>query len=137
MQRKRVLAVAVVASLLGSSVAWTVALWVAPLGAYEVSLHLDDGRFAIVLDRRPPSDRMPQRDPAMNDGDGLHDEWVVTVATLDACSTTDAGKSTKVCGLPVVAAQTGDPTSVTAPEPRPATSRADPLVPASFSILRL
>lgn len=135
---KRFLAIAVVASLLGSSVAWAVALRIAPLGAYEVSLHLDDGRFAIVLDRRAPSDRTSGHgDPAMNDGDGLHDEWVVTVATLDACSTTGAGQSAKICGLPVFAVQTAEPHLVTVLAPRPVGSRAGPLVPASFSILRI
>ena len=84
----RFLAVLVASSLLGSTVAWAVALRLAPLGAYEVALHLDDGRFAIVLDRRPPTERAPRdRDPVSNDGDGLHDEHAVTLATLDACST--------------------------------------------------
>jgi len=135
---KHFLAVAVIASLLGSSVAWTVALWMAPLGAYEVSLHLDDGRLAIVLDRRAPSDRTARHgDPAMNDGDGLHDEYVVTVATLEACSTAGSGKSTKICGPAVVVTRALDVTLFSTPIPRAVSSRAGPLVAASFSILRI
>lgn len=135
---QRLLAVVVVASLLGSSVAWAVALWIAPLGAYEVSLHIDDARFAIVLDRRAPADRVPRDgDPAMNDGDGLHDEYVVTVATLDECSRGDSGKSAQTCGSVILVARTLDPAHVTAPAPSAESARAGPPVPASFSILRI
>lgn len=139
MQRsKHVLAVAVIAFLLGSSVAWAVALWIAPLGAYEVSLHIDDGRFAIVLDRRAPADRVPRgSDPAMNDGDGLHDEYVVTIATLDDCSTGNAGKSAKICTPAVLVTRTIDIAHASDVPPCAVTSRAGPLVPASFSILRI
>lgn len=135
---KACLAVSVVVALLGSSVAWAVALWIAPLGAYEVSLHLDDGRFALVLDRRAPADRTPrQGDPAMNDGDGLHDEYVVTIATLDECSTADSGKIVKLCGLPTIITRALDRTRISEPTPRALTSRAGPSLPASFSILRI
>lgn len=127
-----------IAALLGSSVAWAVALWMAPLGAYEVSLHIDDGRFAIVLDRRAPADRVPRGgDPAMNDGDGLHDEYVVTVATLDAYSTRDAGTSAKSCTPAVFVTRRLDVAQACAPSPYAVSSRAGPLVPASFSILRI
>jgi hypothetical protein len=139
MQRsKRFLAVAAAASLLCSSVAWAVALWVAPLGAYEVSLHMDDGRFAIVLDRRPSTARVPEdRDPAMNDGDGLHDEYVVTIVTLDTCSRSDAGKSAKGCGPAIVRAETVDVACSAISMARVVSPRAAPPVPASFSILRI
>lgn len=135
---KHVLAVAVVASLLGSSIAWAVALWIAPLGAYEVSLHIDDGRFAIVLDRRAPADRVPRGgDPAMNDGDGLHDEYVVTLATLDDYSTGDSGTSGKICPPAAVVTRALDGAAAWAPSPYTVSSRAGPLAPASFSILRI
>lgn len=135
---KHLLAVAVIASLLGSSVAWAVALWMAPLGAYEVSLHIDDGRFAIVLDRRAPTERVPRGgDPAMNDGDGLHDEYVVTVATLDDYSTGDSGKSGKICLPAVLVTRTLDVPQAWAPSAYTVSSRAGPLAPASFSILRI
>ncbi len=135
---KRLLTLAVVASLLGSSIAWAVTLWLAPLGAYEVTLHMDDGRFAIVLDRRAPTDRAPRvDDPAMNDGDGLHDEYVVTLAALDACSTPASGSSVNTCGLAVVATRTVDVRSPETLLPRAVTSRAGPLAPASFTVLRI
>jgi hypothetical protein len=135
---KHLLAVGVIASLLGSSVAWAVTLWIAPLGAYEVSLHFDDGRFAIVLDRRAPSERVPHGgDPAMNDDDGLHDEYVVTIATLDECSTGNSGTSAKICMPAAVATRTLDVAPACAPSPYAVTSRAGPPVPASFSILRI
>jgi hypothetical protein len=135
---KRPLAVSVIASLLGSSIAWAIALWMAPLSAYEVSLHIDDGRFAIVLDRRPPSERSPrQGDPAMNDGDGLHDEHVVTVGTLDDCSTTEGGHSAKICGFTAAPPRTID-VAWPAPTPRQvAASRAGPLQPVCVAILRI
>lgn len=132
------LAGAVVASLLGSSIAWAVTLWMAPLSAYEVSLHIDDGRFAIVLDRRAPAERTPRHgDPAMNDGDGLHDEHVVTVATLDEYSTADSARPTKVCVPTVIVTTTIDVLRLAAPTPSTVSSRAGPLHPASFSILRI
>ena len=134
----RLLAVAIVVSLLGSSVAWAVALKVAPLGAYDVELHLDEGRLAIVLDRRAPADRSPsQGDPAMNDSDGLHDEFVVTLATLDAFSTSDPGKSLNVCASAIVIDHTIDLLHLVAPARSVATVRTDPPMPASFSILRI
>ena len=134
----RFVAILVVASLLGSSVAWAVALRIAPLGAYEVALHLDDGRFAIVLNRLAPADRVPRHgDSAMNDDDGLHDEHVVTLATLDAFSTADLGKSAKACWPAVIVTQILDFTHASAPIPSTASSRAGPPLPASFSILRI
>jgi hypothetical protein len=135
---KPLIAVAVVACLLGSSIAWAVALWTAPLGAYEVALHLDDGRFAVVLDRRAPAERTSGHgDPAMNDGDGLHDEYVVTLATLDVCSTGDAGKTAKACGLAVGVGQTLRVAHLWTAYSGAATTRTEPPLPASFSILRL
>jgi hypothetical protein len=129
---------ATVGALLGGSVAWAVALWIAPLGAYEVSLQMDDGRFAIVLDRRAPTDRTPRRDdPAMNDRDGLHDEYVVTVGTLDAYSTADSGKSAKASAPVAIATRTIDIAHLAAPIPCAASSSAGHLRPASFSILRI
>jgi hypothetical protein len=134
----RYLAVSVAASLLGASVAWALALWIAPLGAYEVTLHMDDGRFAVVLDRRAPSDRAPRHgDPAMNDSDGLHDEYVVTLATLDACSTADSGKSANLDVPAVAAALIVDVAHVGSILPCEVTSRHGPPLPASFSILRI
>jgi hypothetical protein len=135
---KRFVAMVAIAALLGGSIAWTVALWIAPLGAYEVALQMDDGRFAIVLDRRAPTDRAPRLDdPAMNDGDGLHDEYVVTVATLDAYSTADSGKSAKTTALAVILTCIVDVTHVALSIPCAVSSSAGPPRPASFSILRV
>jgi hypothetical protein len=135
---KRCLAASVIASLLGSSVAWSVALWMAPLSAYEVSLHIDDGRFAIVLDRRPPSERTSRHgDPAMNDGDGLHDEHVVTVATLDDCATIDSGTSTKLSAPAIVTIPTIDVGQTAPATPCAVSLRTRPPRPPSFSVLRI
>lgn len=135
---KSSLAVVVVAALLGSSVAWAVALWVAPLGAYEVALHMDDGRFAIVLDRRAPSDRAPrQADPAMNDRDGLHDVYVVTLATLDACSRADSENPTKVGGPSLLATWTLGAAGLATTAPGRPRARTASSSPVSFSILRI
>jgi hypothetical protein len=98
---------------------------------------MDDGRFAIVLDRRAPSDRAPrQADPAMNDRDGLHDVYVVTLATLDACSRADSENPTKVCGS-LVATWTLGAAGLATTVPGAPRSRTGPSSPTSFSILRI
>jgi hypothetical protein len=135
---KRLLAVTVLASLLGSSVAWALALRFAPTGAYDVELHFDEGRLTIVLDRRAPADRTPWRgDPAMNDSDGLHDEFVVSLATLDVCSTSDAGKSANVCVPAITVTHATDVAPSVAPVPRALITRSSPTRPSAFTILRI
>ena len=134
---KRILAVVLVAALFGSSFTWAIALLVVPAGAYEIALQNGEGRLEITLDRRAPADRKPH-DDACGEFDGLHDEHVVTLTTVDACSTTDPGSFAKVCGPAVFLSTSLAVPHAAAPMPCATSSRARPFVPtSSFTVLRI
>jgi hypothetical protein len=134
---KRILAVVLVAALFGSSFAWAIALLVVPTGAYEIALQNGEGRLEITLDRRAPADR-ERHDGESGEFDGLHDEHVVTLTTVDACSTTDPGSFAKVCGPAVLVTTTLDVPHAAAPMTGATRPRAGSSVPSSsFTVLRI
>jgi hypothetical protein len=136
---KGLLAISLAASLLGSSVAWAVALCIVPPGAYQIAMDIDGDRLAIRLDRIAPADRRhhPADAPTV-EADGLHDEHEVTLATLEACFTADSGSSAKFVGpAATLAARLVAATQVAVPRRDAGTSRASPLPFDSFTILRI
>jgi hypothetical protein len=140
LRSQRLLALPLVLALSVGDFAWSIALLMVPVGAYDVALQNGEGRLEITLDRRAPADRRPRDHDPATELDGLHDEYVVTLTTLDACSTTDTGTAAKISAPGPVAfvTHTWDAGHGAAPPACPASSRAGPPLPASaFTILRI
>lgn len=135
---KGLLAIIVVASLLGGSIAWAVALRIVPPGAYQVALVIDGDRLAIRLDRIAPADRQHHHhDSSTVEADGLHDEHVVTLATLEACSTADSVSPAKFCAPAAVHAQAIAVTHGVTLISYAGSSRTGPLLPDLSTVLRI